>query len=245
MAEMNFEARALQNHIKYAYTGLSPEFEQAYGRSRPYTMVSKDRQIHQYEAVQYVVKAGIPGAILECGVWLGGSMMMAASALLDVGDRSRDLFLYDTYAGHPKPDAERDIDIHGKALVEEYYKRRSGDGFSDWARVSIEDVEANMRSTGYPEPKIHLIKGKVENTIPAQSPNTIALLRLDTDWYESTLHALRHLFPRLSAGGVLIIDDYGHMKGAKMAVDQYFDEIGKTYLLTRIDYSCRSTIKAF
>jgi hypothetical protein len=245
MAETDFETRTLQNHIKYAYTGLSPQFEQAYRGSRAYTMVSKDRQIHQYEAVQYVVKAQIPGAILECGVWRGGSMMMAAAALLDIGDNSRDLFLYDTYAGHPKPDAERDIDIHGKALVEEFKKRQSSDGFSDWARVSIEEVEANMRSTGYPGSKLHFIKGKVEDTVPEQSPETIALLRLDTDWYESTLHSLRHLFPRLSLGGVLVIDDYGHMKGAKMAVDQYFSEIDKSYLLTRIDYSCRSIIKAF
>lgn len=245
MPDIDFESRSLQNHIKYAYQNLPAAFERAYGNCRSFTMVSKDRQIHQYDAIQYVVKAGIPGAILECGVWKGGSMMMAAYSLLDAGCRDRDLYLYDTYAGHPQPDAERDVDIHGKHLVEEYRKRQSSDGFSDWARVSIEEVEANMRSTGYPSEKIHLIKGKVEDTIPAKSPQQIAILRLDTDWYESTLHTLDHLFPRLAVGGVLIIDDYGHMKGAKMAVDEYFAKIGKNYLLTRVDYSCRSAVKAF
>jgi hypothetical protein len=243
MSEIDFESRSLQNHLKYAHKGLSPEFERAYDRCRGFTMVSKDRQIHQYDAVQYVVNAGIPGAMVECGVWRGGSMMMAAFSLLDAGSRDRDLYLYDTYAGHPQPDAVRDIDIHGRPLVEEYRKRQSSDGFSDWARVSIEEVDANMRATGYPMERVHLVKGKVEDTVPRHSPETISILRLDTDWYESTLHTLEHLFPRLSAGGVLIVDDYGHMQGAKMAVDEYFAKIGRPCLLTRVDYSCRTAIK--
>lgn len=243
MPDAEYEARALQNHLKYAYTGLSAEFESAYQRCRDFTMVSKDRQIHQFDAAQYVARAGIAGAIVECGVWRGGSMMMAAYALLDAGCNDRDLYLFDTFAGHPEPDVDKDVDIHGRHLVEEYRKRQTGDGFSDWARVALDEVRANMLGTGYAAERTHLVKGKVEDTVPAHAPAKIAILRLDTDWYESTKHTLRHLYPRLSRGGVLIIDDYGHMKGAKAAVDEYLAEEKLNLLLTRVDYSCRSAIK--
>jgi O-methyltransferase len=243
MSDSDYEVRTQRNQAKYAYTGLSASFEKAYGASREFTMVSKDRQIHLFDAAQYVARAGVEGAIVECGVWRGGSMMMAAYALLDAGDRERDLYLFDTFAGHPKPDEDKDVDIHGRHLVEEYHKRRTDDGFSDWARVSLEEVRANMGMTGYPGERMHFIKGKVEDTIPAQAPEKIAIIRLDTDWYESTKHTLVHLYPRLSRGGVLVIDDYGHMKGAKAAADEYFDEKGMSVLLTRIDYSCRAMVK--
>ncbi len=243
MPEHDYESRALQNHIKYAYKGLSDSFEKASQASRAFTMVSKDRQIHMYDATQYVARAKIRGAIVECGVWRGGSMMIAASALLDIGDTTRELYLLDTYAGHPEPNFDRDIDIHGRHLVEEYRKHQTADGFSDWARASIEDVRHNMQSTGYPLERMHFVKGKVEETVPRQAPDEVAILRLDTDWYESTKHTLRYLYPRLTRGGVLIIDDYGHMQGAKGAVDEYFSENGVDVLLTQVDYSCRSCIK--
>jgi O-methyltransferase len=170
-------------------------------------------------------------------------MMMAAYALLDAGYQDRDLYLFDTFAGHPKPDAEKDVDIRGRHLVDEYRKRETPDGFSDWARVSLEEVRANLTTTEYPIDRMHFIKGKVEDTIPSCAPDKIAILRLDTDWYESTKHTLVHLYPRLSRGGILIIDDYGHMKGAQAAVDEYFDEKNLKVLLTRVDYSCRSSVK--
>jgi hypothetical protein len=97
--------------------------------------------------------------------------------------------------------------------------------------------------TGYPQHKLHFIRGRVEDTIPVEAPERISLLRLDTDWYESTRHELIHLFPRLASGGVVIIDDYGHWKGARRAVDEYFRENGIPILLNRIDYTGRTAIK--
>jgi len=79
------------------------------------------------------------------------------------------------------------------------------------------------------------IQGKVEDTLPKITPEKISLLRLDTDWYESTYQELLHLFPKLSKGGTIIIDDYGHWKGAREAVDDYFKEKGIKILLNRID----------
>jgi hypothetical protein len=104
-------------------------------------------------------------------------------------------------------------------------------------------VKANLASTGYPAERVRLVKGKVEDTIPVVAPPEIALIRLDTDWYESTRHSLDHLYPRLAAGGVLMIDDYGHWKGSKQATDDYFARNASPILLSRIDYTGRMGVK--
>jgi hypothetical protein len=104
-------------------------------------------------------------------------------------------------------------------------------------------VQRAVRSTGYDPGKIHLIKGKVEDTVPGAAPTKIALLRLDTDWYESTRHELEHLFPRLSPGGVIIIDDYGHWQGARRATDEFLAQHNIPLLLNRIDYTARIGVK--
>jgi O-methyltransferase len=108
---------------------------------------------------------------------------------------------------------------------------------------SLEDVKRVMAATGYEPGKTVFVPGRVEDTIPASAPETIALLRLDTDWYQSTYHELTHLYPRLAVGGVLIIDDYGHWQGARKAVDQYIREQKLKLLLCRIDYTGRVCVK--
>ena len=95
--------------------------------------------------------------------------------------------------------------------------------------------------TGYPEQRLHFVPGLVEETIPAQVPEGISLLRLDTDYYASTKHELTHLYPRIAAGGVLLIDDYGHWAGCKKAVDEYLASRDPV-LLHRIDYTGRVTV---
>ena len=90
---------------------------------------------------------------------------------------------------------------------------------------------------------MRFVPGRVEETIPEAAPERIAVLRLDTDWYESTRHELEHLFPRLAVGGVLIIDDYGHWQGARRAVDEYLAASGARLLLSRIDYTGRMAVK--
>jgi O-methyltransferase len=100
-----------------------------------------------------------------------------------------------------------------------------------------------MASTGYDKQKVHFHQGKVELTIPAAAPDQIALLRLDTDWYESTRHELEHLYPRLSPGGILIIDDYGHWSGARKATDEYIEKYAPSLFLARIDYTGRIAVK--
>src|SRR5438034_593928 len=112
-----------------------------------------------------------------------------------------------------------------------------------WAIAGLDDVREGMAETGYPAERVHFHPGRVEETIPGEAPAEIALLRLDTDWYESTRHELVHLYPRLSEGGVLLVDDYGHWAGAKRAVDEYFATEAPPLLLSRIDYTGRIGIK--
>jgi hypothetical protein len=125
----------------------------------------------------------------------------------------------------------------------EFERSRRGSDTSDWCYASLEDVRQNLASTGYGMERIAFVKGKVEDTLPGSAPDSISLLRLDTDWYESTLHELVHLFPRLSAGGVLIIDDYGHWRGARRAVDEYLRDNSIRMLFDRVDYSGRIAVK--
>ena len=108
----------------------------------------------------------------------------------------------------------------------------------------VEEVREVIAGSGYPMDKVVFVKGPVEDTIPATVPDRISLLRLDTDWYSSTKHEIEHLYPRLSPHGVLILDDYGHYRGAQQAIDEYFDRTGKRPFLNRIDYSCRVAIKS-
>jgi hypothetical protein len=115
--------------------------------------------------------------------------------------------------------------------------------FSVWCYSGIDEVKNNLFTTGYPKEKLFFVKGKVEDTIPGEIPSAIAILRLDTDWYESTYHELKHLYPLLNSGGVLIIDDYGHWQGSRQATDNYFSEINKPVLLNRVDYTGRIAIK--
>ncbi len=205
------------------------------------TMTSMERIFGLIEAVKYVTKFNIPGDIVECGVWKGGSMMAVAKTLVRANDTSRQLYLYDTYEGMSEP-TEADANFQNESAKSLLDKSDKGTSHV-WAYSALETVQQGMVATNYPTGNIHYVKGKVEDTIPKEVPEKIALLRLDTDWYESTKHELIHLFPRLQAGGVLIIDDYGFWKGARKAVDEYFAENNIRILLCRMDNTGRIAIK--
>jgi O-methyltransferase len=219
-----------------------PAFYELCRRCAPNTMTTVERMYALYEGVRHVERHGIAGDVVECGVWRGGSAMLAALALLRRGSSERTLWLYDTFAGMSEP-GPHDVSASGERVQDawDYYRARRDHPVLAYA--SLDEVRANLASTGYPEDRLHYVRGKVEDTIPAAAPDRIALLRLDTDWYESTRHELVHLFPRLVSGGVLIIDDYGHWEGARRAVDEYLAETGTQILLNRIDQSGRIGLK--
>jgi len=209
-------------------------------QARPYTMTSNERLMSLIAAVRHVALNKIEGAIAECGVWNGGSMMTAAMTLVGEGDTSRDLFLYDTFEGMSTP-TEADRSYDGVAASDQLAETPEGEGV--WCYSSLDEVKANLGSIPYPQTRIHYIKGKIEETIPENSPRSLAVLRLDTDWYESTRHELRYLFPLLVDGGILIIDDYGHWQGARKAVDEFLAASSKKYFLHRIDDTGRLIVK--
>jgi hypothetical protein len=210
--------------------------------AQPYTMTSPERIYATIQAVRYVVAGNIPGHIVECGVWKGGSMMAAARALLQLDDASRALYLFDTYEGMPPPTAE-DVSITGDLPVRDYGSSVRPDGASRWCLAELREVKANMGLTGYPAEQVHYVKGRVEETIPDRAPSDIAILRLDTDWHASTRHELEHLYPRLAKGGVLIVDDYGHWEGCRRAVDEYFARRREPLFFARVDYTGRVAVK--
>jgi O-methyltransferase len=216
---------------------LDPEFLALYHRCRPYTMTSVERMFGLYKAVEHVARAEVPGDLVECGVWRGGSSMLAALALerFEPGSQ-RALYLYDTFAGMSEPTAEDGADTHAR-----WRAQQDGD-VNAWCYAPLDEVRRNLAAAGVEGDRLKLVEGKVEDTIPGVAPERIALLRLDTDWYESTLHELRHLYDRVPSGGILLLDDYGRWQGARRAVDEFFAG-GPPILLNRLDSTGRIGVR--
>lgn len=227
---------------------LEPADLEIIQRCRPFTMTSALRLHALVDAVRYCERRGVTGAFAECGVWRGGSVLAMVLTLQSLGVADRDIFLYDTFEGMTQP-TEHDTSRFDRPALTTWQEQTSG-GARAWGElfrpeVFDEDgVRAMLTSTGYPSDRLHFVRGPVEETVPAEAPDTLALLRLDTDWYESTRHEMVHLYPRLKDGGVLIVDDYGHWDGSRLAVDEYFDRPeARPVLLNRIDYTGRIAIK--
>lgn len=216
-------------------------------RALPFTMTGEARLLALIDAVRYCVRREIPGDLVECGVWRGGSVLAMILTLQELGVDDREIYLFDTFEGMTEP-TELDVSAQESAL--ETWREASTSGAHAWGEVfgpevfSEQAVAELLADTGYPTARMHLVRGPVEETVPDRAPARISLLRLDTDWYESTRHELRHLYPRLSEGGAMIIDDYGHWEGARRAVDEYFASEARPLLLNRVDYTGRIAIKA-
>ena len=219
-----------------------PRFERIYRECAEYTVTSPERMYSLYAATEYLCRAGVEGDVVECGVFRGGSSKLVALTLSELGDETRQLYLYDTFTGMTEP-TDLDRRLSDGSAAADTWKRHEHATHNDWAYAPLEAVQQVMWSTPYPKDSMHFVKGKVEETIPRVVPERIALLRLDTDWYESTYHEMVHLYPRLVSGGILIIDDYGSWAGARAAIDEYLTENGITLLLHRIDNEGRIAVK--
>lgn len=185
------------------------------------------------DAVRYTSERSQRGDIVECGVWRGGSMLAAAMTLGTLPGDTRRIFLYDTFNGMPSP-GEDDFRFRDGAHARELLASspRTADV---WAHATRHDVEQGFEEAGIDSSKLVYVEGLMEETIPEVAPENISVLRLDSDYYSSTSHCLRHLYPRLVSGGVLIIDDYGWWNGARRAVDEYFEETGSAPYMIRCD----------
>jgi len=217
-------------------------------RAWPHTMTSVERLAALIDAVRHCERSGLAGDFAECGVWRGGSVLAMILTLQELG-AERTIHLFDTFEGMTRP-TEHDVsrfDDPALAAWDDQADRFSKPGWEDQFGEAVQGVDAVRRvltSTGYPADRLRFVRGPVEETLPHAAPDQLALLRLDTDWYESTRHELVHLYPRLVAGGILIVDDYGHWEGCRRAVDEYFGSEAAPVLLHRIDYTARLAIKA-
>ncbi len=221
---------------------LSPQTVKTIQMVRPHTMTTVERIEAVCSATEYVVAHDIPGAFVESGVWMGGSSMAAAATLVNLGITDRELYLFDTFEGIPAP-GEHDAMIGSDVSLQQWWDKENNKEAAPWLQAPVDQVLKNMLSTGYPRDGVHLVPGLVEDTLPASAPDQIALLRLDTDWYESTRLEMQLLFPRLSPGGVLIVDDYGFTTGARKAVDEFLATYEHPVFLHRIDSCGRLAIK--
>ena len=239
----DYQILMIHQNLLVEFKDIEPDFLALYERCKPFTMTSLERLYSLHKCAEYIAAAGIAGDLAECGLWRGGSCMLMALGLIRAGDTGRHIYMYDTFEGHPRPDPDKDVDLWGNRGLDEWRRQEEAGTLGEWGVASLAEVRGNLLSTGYPAERLIFVQGMVETTVPGNTPANLALLRLDTDWYDSTRVALRHLYPKLAQGGVLIIDDYGHYRGQRQAVDEYFAEIGEKPLLHRIDYSCRVIVR--
>lgn len=254
----NFEKKIKRAYEENFFNAVEAGFQSVWTRVAPFTMLSRERVYALYCSVKYAAKNKIPGDVVEIGAWKGG-LLASALALITTNASLRDLkgmgefgretktvYGFDTFDGHPRP-RKGELDVWGKdqyLLYEELSVNQLGDGSrSRWGFADFSEVEEMLKREVWGMCDVQLVKGLCEETIPIAAPKSISVLRLDVDWYEPTIFSLRALYPRVSSGGILIVDDFGHHGGARAAVTEYFDEIGYSPMLSHTDYSCVSLIK--
>ena len=166
--------------------------------SKAFSMTSYERLWATMCATKYIVRNDIPGALVECGVWRGGNAIAVAMTLNALGSTNRPIFLFDTFEGMSKP-SYKDIDHSGVPAQVSLENSTKNDRDHNWCVASLEDVQQNLKIANYPLENLHLIKGDVALTLKKESnlPGSISLLRLDTDWYDSTKIEMEILFPKI------------------------------------------------
>jgi hypothetical protein len=210
-----------------------------------YSMTGAERMWAIVQAMKRIADKKIPGDLVEAGVYRGGNILLF-KILSDKYDLKKEIWAYDTYKGMTEP-TKNDISFRGtdakKLMDDAPIKEVSGEKHNIWCYSTMEEVQSNILAHAKNIENINFIKGGVEQTLKIEKnlPKQISLLRLDTDWYESTKIEMECLYPRLVPGGILIVDDYGHWKGSRKAIDEYFS--GKNIFFHRVDYTCRLLVK--
>lgn len=190
-------------------------------------MTSAERIEALYDSLEYLRKNNIEGDCVETGVWRGGNILGMCS-YLNFYRINKKVFAYDTFKGMTPPQ-NIDVDFQGN---------KASDILQNvLCDSSLEDVKKNVSLSHFPDSNIRYVVGDICSTLFDEKnlPKKISLLRLDTDWYQSTKTGIEILYPRLSKGGVLIVDDYGHWGGCKQAIDEYFN--GRKIKFEKIDYT--------
>lgn len=241
MLERRLSIRVIRTGLEHpTRTGIEQDAVAALNSVKGRTMADETMQYATYSAARYVAQAGIPGAVVECGVWRGGCSMLMALGLMSASDTAREMWLFDTFEGMTSP-GNRDTFLATGATADSLLlgSERVGESPSEWTIWCVADepdVMQGMAQTGYPRSQIRTIRGPVEDTLFDPLPPQISIARLDTDWYSSTKMEMKMLYDKIAAGGVLILDDYDHWTGAREAVDEFFAERGITPFLIRVGF---------
>lgn len=215
------------------------------------TMLPRSRLVSLYDQVSYCESVGLQGSFVECGVWKGGAVGLMALALKRAGGMHRHLHLFDSFQDICEPDPSHDgnkalqevgyrPDLEAGVIkpVKGFYDKLGGHGTLAECRLLIEGEIA------YPASQLHYHVGWFQDTLPlAHDVGPIALLRLDGDWYASTLVCLNYLYDLVVPGGFIILDDYGTYDGCRKAVEEFFMERGHSPYLNRVDAGCFYFIK--
>ena len=190
------------------------------------TMIGLKRLDNIEMAVTNVIRNGVPGDLIETGVWRGGATIFMRAILEAHGDTERTVWVADSFEGLPKPDPKHESD------VKDAYWRRPV------LAASLEDVQANFARYGFLDDQVQFLKGWFRDTLATAPIDRLAVLRLDGDLYESTMDALQPLYPKVSVGGYVIVDDYNIVPGCKEAVDEYRAAHDITEELVTVDWGC-------
>ena len=220
---------------------LSPRDESYLNAVEAYTMTHKVAQWEYMRAIRDLAAREVPGDIVECGVWRGGNLILAGLLRQELGLK-RQIWAFDTFAGMTAP-TQHDTKSDGKLDVEGKFDALQKQQHNEWCYASREDVVQNFQHVVGSADGLRIVEGPVQETLndPANLPDQIALLRLDTDFYDSTKAEMENLYPRLVPGGIMIIDDYGEWVGARKAVDEYFAD--QHVWLQRVTHSVRMMVK--
>jgi O-methyltransferase len=203
---------------------------------KPFTMTSEERINELYDSLEHIRLNNINGDLVECGVWKGGNILGIIEYLNFYEMYNKNVWLYDTFKGMTTPE-DIDVDLNNQKAIEI---------LNDvLCYSSIDEVKNNISQSRFPKNNIKYIIGDVCETLNFKEniPNKISLLRLDTDWYQSTKKELEILYPILENEGILIVDDYGHWKGSKKAVDEYFEFNSIDLFFKKIDYTGIKIVK--
>ena len=227
-------------------------FENAVTTVSDATMLPRTRLLSLYDQVAYCQTAGVPGALVECGVWKGGAVGLMARSLIDSGGSYRDLHLFDSFQGICEPDPAVDGELALREVgyrpdlssgvikpVKGIYDSVGGPGTVSECRALIE------QRIGYPAERVHYHVGWFQETVPESrgTIGSIAVLRLDGDWYASTKVCLDHLYDLVVPGGFVILDDYGTYEGCRKATDEFLEQRGVQTYLHRVDRGCCYLVK--
>ena len=190
------------------------------------TMVGLKRLENLQYCVTEVIRKNVSGDLIETGVWRGGASIFMRAVLKACGDQTRLVWVADSFEGLPKPDGG--------------YQQDAGDRHwesNHTLSIPLEQVKANFSRYGLLDEQVRFLVGWFKDTLPTAPIHQLAVLRLDGDMYSSTMDALQSLYPRLSPGGYVIIDDYGAVPACKRAVDDFREEYKITERLQQVDWT--------